>query len=98
MSQENTVAKFIADRWVSWLMEFTVLLVIAYFTISETRKTQEHTREMLSKYDAVISQYASEKSKALDQAMSSGAKSIKQKAESLSIEDVKSMLKEIKNE
>lgn len=90
---KSTVVKFIADRWVSWVLELTVLSVIAFYTISETRKTAEQTREMLTRYDAAISQFAAEKSGAVDEAVSEAYSAAKDKAKSITLNDVKSLLK-----
>lgn len=96
---ENARSKtttFIADRWVSWLIELLVLGVIAFFTIAETRKTAEQTRAMLSKYDAAISEYAAQKTEAIDSAAASIIERTKQKAGSISRDDVKSFMDEMK--
>ena len=90
---KSTVMKFIADRWVSWVLELCVLSVIAFYTISETRQTAEQTREMLAKYDAAISQFAAEKSVAVDEAVSDAYSAAKDKAKSMSLSDVKNLLK-----
>ena len=100
MSEENSskVLSYIANHWVSWLIEITILCIVAYFTISETRKTAEQTRQMLAKYDAAISQYASEKTKALDSAVGSGLDSAKEKAKNIKTDDVKNFINSFKKE
>jgi len=77
-------------------MELAVLLLIAYFTISETRKTAEQTREMLKRYDAAISTYAKERTKAVDSAVASAYEAASVKAKSVSREDLIEMLKALK--
>lgn len=90
---KSSIAKFIAERWVSWLMELAVLSVVAYFTISETHKTAEQTREMLAKYDAAISQYAAQKTEAVDSAVSQAYEAAREKAKSISPDNVRNLLK-----
>lgn len=73
-------------------MELAVLSVVAYFAISETRKTAEQTREMLARYDVAISQFAAQKSEAVDSVVAEAYESAKGKAKSMSIDDVKNIL------
>lgn len=89
----SSVKDFIINHWVSWLIEILILSAVAYFTISETRKTAEQTRAMLAKYDAAISQYAADKSKVIDQSVKSGFDSAKEKAKKVTVDDIKSLLK-----
>jgi hypothetical protein len=100
MSEEpkNKIVEFIVNHWVSWVIEIAILGVIAYFTIAETRKTAEQTRAMLAKYDAAVSQYAKEKSQALDEAAVGAVESAKEKAKSVKIEDVKGLIKSFKSD
>ncbi len=93
---ESKIRDYILDRWVSWLLELTVLGVVAYFAIAETRKTSEQTRAMLAKYDAAISKFAAEKSEAVDEAIGSGFESAKEKAKSIKVEDIKGMINSFK--
>ena len=58
----NKIKQFIADKWVSWVIEISIMSIVAFFIISETRATAEQTRAMLAKYDKAISKFASEKS------------------------------------
>ena len=95
---KSTVRQFIADRWVSWLMELVILLVIAYFTISETRKTAEQTRAMLQKYDAAISAYAAQRAEAVDSAVTAAYEAARTKAGSISRDDVMHALEALKAE
>lgn len=92
----STVANYIADHWVSWLLELSVLGVMAYFTIAETRKTAEQTRAMLAKYDAAISVYAREKSDAVDAAASAAMEQVKHKADCVTKENVIEVLQSLK--
>jgi len=92
----SKTATFIADRWVSWLIELLVLGVIAFFTIAETRKTAEQTRAMLSKYDATISEYAAQKTEAMDSAAAAIIERTKEKAGAMTKEDVKSLIDQMK--
>jgi hypothetical protein len=93
---KSTISEFIADRWVSWLMELAVLLIVAYFAISETRKTAEQTREMLKRYDTAISAFAAERTKAVDSAAASAYDAARSKAKSISREDLIEALKALK--
>jgi len=90
------IAAFVADRWVSWLIELAVLGVIAYFTIAETRKTAEQTREMITKYDKAISLYASQKTEAIDATVSSAIDTTKKKVSSITTDDVKGFIDKLK--
>lgn len=89
MSGLSKAGQFVADRWVSWAMELTVLCVVAFFTIYEARKTNEQTREMLARYDAAITRYATDKTQALDSAVATGIQAAKEKARSVTVEDFK---------
>ena len=95
---KSPVAHFVAERWVSWLIELTVLAIVAYFTISETRKTAEQTRMMLAKYDAAISQYAAEKAEAVDSTAAAAIDAVQEKAGSITKEDVIRLLEALKEE
>ncbi len=90
--EKSGFAKFISERWVSWVMELAVLSIVAYFAISETRKTAEQTRQMLTRYDAAISQFAAQKSEVVDSAVADAYSSAKENAKSISIDDVKNLL------
>ncbi len=94
----RTVAEFIANHWVSWMIELLILGIVAYFTISETRKTAEQTREMLAKYDAAISQYAKDKTQILDNAAHQAIEAAKEKAGGVKLEDVKGLIKSHQSE
>lgn len=67
----------IANNWVSWVLEIIVMSVIAFYTISENQKTQERTRLMIDNFEKSISAYASDKSKALDDAASAAKAEVK---------------------
>ena len=82
------VGDFVSDRWVSWVIEITILGVIAFFTITETRKTAEQTREMLARYDAALSQYTSQTAERIDASAESATGALKEKFNSLSKEDI----------
>ena len=88
---------FIASHWVSWVIEIVILSTIAYFTISETRKTAEQTREMLAKYDAAITKYATEKTAAIDDAFAEGKEAVKEKASKLSVDGAKAWLSNLRS-
>lgn len=57
--------EFIANNIVSWIIEIAILAVIAAVTISEVRKTNEQTREMLT----AISDFAAERQEAVGEAI-----------------------------
>ena len=90
--------EFIANNWVSWFIEIFLLGVVAYFTISVTSKTAEQTREMLSRYDAAISQYAKDKTQAVDEVAAGAVEAAKDRARSVKLEDVKGIIKSLKPE
>jgi hypothetical protein len=75
-----------------------VLGAIAYFTIAETRKTAEQTREMLARYDKVISRYAYEKTQATDSTVSGAVESTRETAASITAEDVQKFINDLKNQ
>lgn len=89
-----SIGKFIADRCVSWVIELIILGVIAFFTISEVQKTNEQTREMLARYDAAITKYATEKSAVIDNAASAAAETIKGKSEAVNMDNAKTLIRE----
>ncbi len=93
---DSGISDFVADRWVSWVMELVVLSLIAYFTISENRKTAEQTREMLARYDAAVSAYAARTAEAVDQTVSSAVSSSREAARTVTKEDLKEMLEALK--
>lgn len=68
--------KFIAEHWVSWMIELLMLGMVAFFTIAEARETAEQTRAMLSKYDAAISKFAVERTQSLDSGIDSAKSSV----------------------
>ncbi len=92
----NKIAQFIIDHWVSWLIEIVFMAMIAFYTIQitveEARKTGEQTREMIAQWDARISKYASDKTKAIDKTVSSSVNSVK----SVTTDDVKGFLNKLK--
>ena len=92
----SKVLSYLANHAVSWTLELLVLGVVAWYTISETRKTAQQTREMLTKYDAVISAYAKEKSEVVDHAASAAVAKIKQKADGMTKETVIDVLQSLK--
>ena len=63
----NRVLTFIANNWVSWVIELTILGVVGMITIGEVRKTNEQTREMLS----AISAFAADRQEAVGDAIDS---------------------------
>ena len=85
------IKSYIADRWVSWILEIVVLSVIAFFTVAETQKTNELTREIMTKYDQKFSEYVAARSEKLDFVSSE----VKGKVESVTLDDVKSVLSEM---
>ncbi|MEX0289753.1 MAG: hypothetical protein AB3N63_03550 [Puniceicoccaceae bacterium] len=91
MNKEVTkrVVEFVSDRWVSWLIEILILGTIAFFTISETRRTAEQTREMLARYDAAISGYTAQKAQKIDESAGNATEALKEKLKNLSKEDIK---------
>lgn len=48
------VKEFVANNIASWIIEIAILSIVATITISEVRKTNEQTREMLT----AVSQFA----------------------------------------
>ena len=82
------VVDFVSDRWISWVIEITILGVIAYFTITETRKTSEQTRDMLARYDAALSQYTAQTAQRIDASAESATEALKEKFNNLSKEDL----------
>ena len=86
------IGEFIYDRWVSWIIEILILGIIAFYTISETRRTSEQTREMLAKYDAAISQYTAQKAQEIDESAGTVTDAIKETLNNLSKEDIKELL------
>lgn len=96
----NKITNFVAQHWVSWIIEIVILSIIAYFTIAETRKTAEQTREMIGRFEASISKYASEKTEALDSAAAESYESLKAKTKELdlNVEGVKGLLGKFKKE
>ena len=48
------VKEFVANNIASWIIEIAILSIVATVTISEVRKTNEQTREMLT----AVSQFA----------------------------------------
>ena len=93
----SRVKEFIANHWVSWLIEIAILSTIAFFTIAETRKTAEQTRQMLAKYDAAITRYVTEKSQIVDESVKTGVDSAKEKIHELKPEDVKNFINSLKD-
>lgn len=45
---KGKVIDFIIKNWVSWVIEISILGIIATITIGEVRKTNEQTRQMLT--------------------------------------------------
>jgi len=89
------MSKFIAERWVSWLMELGVLLLIAWFAISENHKTQEQTRDMLRKYDAAVASFVSERVAATDEKAAEEMEALKRKLRSLDKEAARELIREL---
>jgi len=58
---------FIAKNWPSWVIELTILGIVGMVTISEVRKTNEQTREMLT----AISDFAGERKEGIANAVDS---------------------------
>ncbi len=92
----STVTNFVAERWVSWLLELSVLGGVAYFAIAETHKTAEQTRVLLAKYDAAISAYAKDKTEAVDAATTAAVEQIKHKADGMTKQNVIDVLSAMK--
>lgn len=92
----SKVLSYLADHAVSWVLELSVLGVVAWYSISETRQTAQQTREMLAKYDAAISVYAKDKSEVVDQAASAAVAKLKQKADGVTKENVIEVLGTLK--
>ena len=57
--------EFVKNHIVSWIIELAILAVVATVTISEVRKTNEQTREMLT----AISNFAAERQEAVGDAI-----------------------------
>lgn len=74
----NKVIDYVIAHWVSWVIEIIVIGIVGYFTISEVRKTNELTRTMLIKYDQAVSQYASDKTKVIDENAAAGTEYVKE--------------------
>ena len=106
----NKILEYIADHWVSWLIETAVLSVIAFFTIQEMRETQHlaqaqhdeaaklnyQTRRMLEKYDEAVTLYVSQKSKAVDETVSKAVNATSSNLKNLT-EETKSTYSEAKS-
>ncbi len=71
--KNNIVVKFIVSNIVSWVVEASILLFVAYITIAEVRKTSEMTRQMLTS----ISKFVGERKEAVGGAIDSAAKEVK---------------------
>ena len=61
------ILAYLADHCVTWVIELSILSIIGFVTISETRKTAEQTREMLT----AITAFASDRSEAVSSAIDS---------------------------
>lgn len=64
---KNKAVQFIINNWVSWVIEISILGVIATFTISEVQKTNEQTRQMLT----AVSNFASARQEGVGKAIDS---------------------------
>lgn len=84
----NKVKDFVKAHIVSWIIEIVILSVIAFYTISETQKTAQQTRDIMTKYDAAISQYFSDKTKVIDNVAKEGYTATKDKLKNVDVEDV----------
>lgn len=68
----SKVVDFIVSNWVSWVIEIVILSVVAFVTISEVKKTNEQTREMLT----AIQQFAGERKEAVGEAIDNLAQEV----------------------
>ncbi len=94
----NPVVNFIAQHWVSWVIEIVIMAIIAYVTIAETRKTAEQTREMLARFEASVAKYASEKSESIDTATANSFDAIKASAKKIDEAMLRSLLNQLQKE
>ena len=92
----NSITSFIANHWVSWLIEFTIMGTIAWYTISETRQTAQETRDMLHRFEAAIAQFGSNAAEKTNAAAAESYQAIKDKAGSISAEDLTNMIKALR--
>ena len=86
---KNKIIGFIINHWVSWSIEIVAMLAIAFFTISEAKKTGEETRAILLRFEEKIGNYASGKAEAVENAVSSGKEAVKEKFSEIDKEDIK---------
>ena len=63
----NKVMAFVSAHFVSWIIEISILSVIAVITIGEVRQTNEQTRQMLT----AISEFVGERKEAVGNAIDS---------------------------
>ena len=89
---------FIINHWVSCLIELIILGVVASFTIYETHKTAEQTREMLARYDAAITQFAKDRTQIVDKTVSDNYHATKEKVTKMKMDDVKKFFKKYKDD
>lgn len=94
----NPVVNFIAQHWISWLIEIVIMAVIAYATIAETRKTAEQTRQMLARFEASVAKYASEKSEVIDQAAAESFDAAKASTKKIDAATLRNLLDQLKRE
>ena len=60
------VKEFVANNIASWVIEIVILSIVATVTISEVRKTNEQTREMLTAVSNFAAQYQGQAGEAVE--------------------------------
>lgn len=60
------VKEFVANNIASWVIEIVILGIVATVTISEVRKTNEQTREMLEAVSAFAARYEGQAGEAVE--------------------------------
>ncbi len=60
------VKEFVAEKAASWVIEIVILAIVATVTISEVRKTNEQTREMLTAVSSFAAQYQGQAGEAVE--------------------------------
>ena len=73
---ESRFKEIVLNNWVAWVIEALLLGVVSAYTIYETRKTAEQTRDMLQRFESSVSNFAQKKSSNIDSAVDSTTESL----------------------
>ena len=65
--------EFVANNIASWVIEIAILSIVATVTISEVRKTNEQTREMLEAVSAFAARYEGQAGEAVSNVLHEAA-------------------------